>query len=481
MDTLCDYFNKRWLDFTGRTMAEELGNGWAEGVHPDDFQRCLDVYLSSFAAHQAFSMEYRLRRHDGQYRWLLDSCLPRLSPEGTFLGFIGSCIDITDQKTLQEQLYESQKLESMGRLAGGIAHDFNNLLTAILGYTELALMSLPEQTEVCAFLTNVSTAAERAAELTRQLLMYARREMVEFTNVDINKVIVDMDPLLRRTIGEQYELVTVLVDGPCSVSANVSQMSQVLTNLVVNARDAMPMGGRILIETSWITLDAEYAEHHIGVVPGEYVMYSVSDTGTGMTVEIRNHIFEPFYTTKEVGKGTGLGLATCYGIIKQSKGNIWVYSEPAKGTTFKVYLPRVRDAVHSEPVKLPDNLPEGTETILLVDDEPMVRDIAVGTLRRQGYRVLEAGNGAEALHMQSEWPGEIDLLVTDVVMPLMGGKELAQRLQELHPTLMVMYISGYTQNIVLQQGVLNPGVILLTKPFTAASLLQKVREALSAL
>ena len=221
-------------------------------------------------------------------------------------------------------------------------------------------------------------------------------------------------------------------------------------------------------------------DSHIGVAPGDYVLYSVSDTGTGMSAEVRNRIFEPFYTTKEVGKGTGLGLATCYGIVKQSNGNIWVYSEPGQGTTFKVYLPHIREEIPHRAAKLPDDLPEGTETVLLVDDEPMVRDIAARTLRAQGYRVLEASNGAEALHLQSEWKGEIDLLLTDVVMPLMGGKELAQRLQELHPNLKVLYMSGYTQNVVLQQGVLKPGILLLTKPFTASGLFQKVREALAA-
>ncbi len=477
-DSLCDYFNQPWLKFTGRPIDKEVGDGWLEGVHPDDLSHCVEIYRSSFETRQPFLKEYRLRRFDGQYRWLMDTGTPRFSPDRTFLGFIGSCIDITDQKILQEQLFESQKMDSMGRLAGGIAHDFNNLLTAILGSTELTLTMLPEKSDVRPFLNNVSAAAERAAELTKQLLMYARRQMVEFGIVDMNSTILNMVSLLSRTIGEQYELVLSLMNDSCCVHANASQMEQVLTNLVVNARDSMPEGGRILIETSCIFLDADYAEKHIGVVPGEYVIYSVSDSGSGMTKEIRERIFEPFYTTKEIGKGTGLGLATCYGIIKQSKGNIWVYSELGEGTIFKVYLPRVHDKARVETVLIQDNLPEGTETILLVDDEPMVRDIAARTLRTYGYRVLEASNGAEALHLQSEYPGVIDLLVTDVVMPLMGGKELAQRLQMLNPNLKVMYMSGYTQNVVLNQGILKEGIVMLIKPFNSSSLLRMVRDVL---
>jgi PAS domain S-box-containing protein len=386
--------------------------------------------------------------------------------------------DITLQHQLREQLIESQKLESLGRLAGGVAHDFNNLLTAILGYTELCLDSLPDAAEERPFMNNVRAAAERAATLTQQLLMYARRQMVEFHIVDINDIILNIYPLLRRTVGEHYELVIALEDGGCHVSANSSQMEQVLTNLVVNARDAMPNGGRILIETSCVILDAEYAERHIGVAPGEYVMYSVSDNGIGMTREVRNRIFEPFFTTKEVGRGTGLGLATCYGIVKQSKGNIWVYSEPGSGTTFKVYLPRVHEKVQESPVQPVDISLPGSETVLVVDDEPMVRDIVARTLRARGYRVLEASSGAEALHLQRESMVQIDLLITDVVMPLMGGKELAQHLQAVCPAMKVLYMSGYTQNVILQYGVLKPDFVLIIKPFTARSLFEKVREAL---
>jgi two-component system, cell cycle sensor histidine kinase and response regulator CckA len=476
----CDYFNKPWLDFTRRPMIQEIGMGWTDRLHPDDASSCLDVYQTCMAARQFFRTEFRLLRWDGEYRWLLNTGAPRFSHEGTFMGYIGCCVDITEQKRLQAQLYEAQKLESLGQLAGGVAHDFNNLLTAILGYTELSLLSLPEETEVHPLLTNVQTAANRAAELTKQLLMYARRQMVEFVVIDLNTVILDMTSRLQRILGEQHELVLALSPNPCFVNANVSQMEQVLNNLVINARDAMPHGGRIVIETTSLALDALYVEHHLDVIPGDYVMFAVSDTGVGMTKEVQARIFEPFFTTKGVGRGTGLGLATSYGIIKQSKGSIWVYSEVGRGSTFKVYLPRVLNPQLRETSHKPESLPEGTKTILLVDDEPMVRDIAARTLEAQGYRVLEAGNGAEALHRDSEWQGHIDLLVTDLVMPLMDGKELAQRLLERHPDLHVLYISGYTQNAVQQQGILMPGVNLLTKPFTVAGLLRKVRETLTA-
>jgi len=476
----CTYLNKLWLEFTGRTLEEGLAFGWSEDIHPDDRKTKMEEALRLFMARQPIRSEFRLRRHDGQYRYVLDNGVPVFTEDGNLLGYIGSCVDVTEQKAMQERLFESQKLESLGRLAGGVAHDFNNLLTAITGYTELAQMEVSSESEVAKFLTNVQTAAQRAAALTSQLLMYARRQMVEFAPLNLNKVILGMDPLLRRTIGEPYELVLALDERLWNVSANAAQMEQVLMNLVVNARDAMPNGGRILVETANVTLDADYAEFHPGVTPGEFAMFAVSDNGPGITKEMQARIFEPFFTTKEMGKGTGLGLATCYGIVKQSSGNIWIYSELGQGTSFKVYLPRFLATPIIEEVLAPEHLPSGTETILLVDDEPMVRDIAARVLRSQGYRVLEASNAAEALHVQDKWEGAIDLLLTDVVMPLMGGKELSQRLQQLCPGIKVLYMSGYTHNVILHQGILKPDVALITKPFTSSGLVKRVREVLNA-
>lgn len=476
----CTYLNNPWLQFTGRTREEGLAFGWSEAIHPDDKETKMQEALRCFAAQQPIRSEFRLRRFDGQYRYVLDVGVPRLSEEGLFLGYVGSCIDITEQKLAQERLFESQKLESLGRLAGGVAHDFNNLLTAITGYTELAQMQVSSESEVARFLIYVRSAAERAAALTQQLLMYARRQMVEFTNVNLNQVILGMDPLLRRTIGESYELVTMLEERLWGVKSNASQVEQVLMNLIVNARDAMPTGGRIVVETANIVLDYDYADAHPGVSPGEYAMLAVSDNGPGMTKETQARVFEPFFTTKAMGKGTGLGLATCYGIIKQNSGTISVYSEPGQGTTFRLYLPRLQEAAIIEESVPQADLPSGTETVLLVDDEQMVRDIAARVLRSHGYRVLEASNGAEALHVHSEWGDAIDLLLTDVVMPLMGGKELAQRLQQLRPEIKVLYMSGYTQNVILQQGALRPDVTLITKPFTSSDLVKAVREVLTA-
>lgn len=476
----CIFVNRCWLEFTGRPASEALGNGWEEDIHPDDRQKVAASFHQDVAAQRSIRMEYRRRHHDGQYRYVLDVGVPRLSEDGDLVGYIGSCMDITEMKRMQEQLFESQKLESLGRLAGGVAHDFNNLLTAIMGYTELAQLEISSDSEVAKFLANVQSAAARASTLTKQLLMYARRQMVEFTPVNLNQVILGMDPLLRRTIGESYELVVSLEERLWNVRTNAAQMEQVLMNLVVNARDAMPDSGRIIVETANIVLDEDYAKLHPDVTPGEYAMFTVSDNGPGIARETQERIFEPFFTTKELGKGTGLGLATCYGIVKQSCGNIGVYSELGHGTIFKVYLPRLQAAPIIEKAIPQKHLPSGTETVLLVDDEPMVRDIAAKVLRSHGYQVLEASNGVDALHIQSEWKGAIDLLVTDVVMPLMGGNELAQRLQQSRPDLKVLYMSGYTHNVILKQGVLKPDVALLTKPFISSDLLKKVHEALHA-
>lgn len=434
------FFNRFWKEFTGYSYEEAQPFGWQEMIHPDDLAVVMEGFVQAVEARQPYQAEFRVRRHDGQYRWVLDSCQPRFALDGRFLGYIGSGLDITDRKMMLSQIEEASKLESLGRLAGGIAHDFNNMLTAITGYTDLAQMEVALGSDIALYLGNVQTSAERAAALTRQLLMYARRQMVEFRSVNLNEVILMMEPLLRRMAGEAYELVILLSETVWSVLTNASQMEQVLLNLIINARDAMPNGGRILVETENVTLDAEYAAEHVGVTPGEYVRFTVSDSGAGMSPNVKERIFEPFFTTKEMGKGTGLGLATCYGIVKQSRGNIWVYSEPGLGTTFKIYLPRLMETPITEEHAPEEERLQGTETVLLVDDEPLVRDIAARILRAQGYRVLEASNGPDALHVQREWPEPIDLLVTDVVMPLMSGKELAQRLLEARPDIKVLYV-----------------------------------------
>ncbi len=473
------FVNRYWEEFTGTAVEEAYEGAFGEYLHPEDREASARFFAGVSKTRDPFQMEYRRRHQSGQYHWMQAYAVPRYGPEGTFVGFLGFSLDINEQKVLQEQLFESQKMESLGRLAGGVAHDFNNLLTAILGYTEIALGTLPSDSAVRDLLENVGSAGQRATDLTKQLLMYARRQMVEFRSVDIGKTLLGLIPILRQTIGEQYEVVMHESGESGYAFTNAGQVEQIVMNLVINARDAMPQGGRILLETECVTLDEDYAGTHLSVAPGDYVMFSVSDTGVGMPPETVRRIFEPFFTTKEVGKGTGLGLATVYGIVRQSKGNIWVYSEPGRGTTFRVYLPRIPQ-VPQTPGRAPAPAAvQGKETVLLVDDEPMIRDLASRILNEQGYRVLQARNGADALQIQSESKDEIHLLITDVVMPLMGGHELAERMGRLRPNLKTLYLSGYTSNVIVQEGILKEGVQLLVKPFNASELLQKVREALN--
>jgi PAS domain S-box-containing protein len=376
----------------------------------------------------------------------------------------------------QRQLFQAQKMESIGRLAGGIAHDFNNLLTAILGFTELAEESLRPDDEVQEYLHSIQKAAERAAMLTSQLLAFARKQIVEPKIVNLNILIRDIDKMLRRLIGEHIELTLVLQPDLGHSRIDPGQFGQVLINLVVNARDAMPGGGRITIQTANVTWK-ESEERRPGAA-GDYVLLTVSDTGTGIDPEMQTHLFEPFFTTKEQGKGTGLGLATCYGIVQQSRGHIQVDSMPGQGTTLSIYLPREAEATLPAPQEAASALPPATGTILLVEDEPMVRAIGAQILRRQGYTVFEAENGSEALRWIDDYGGEIDLLVTDMVMPKMGGRELADRLHVTRPHLKVLYTSGYTNDAIIHQGILDPGLAFLQKPFLPVALAQKVREVL---
>jgi len=385
-----------------------------------------------------------------------------------------------EKVVLQEQLRQSQKMEAVGQLAGGIAHDFNNLLTIIKGYSQLSLLDLKENDPLWGNIQEIQKATHRATDLTRQLLAFSRRQILDLKVLDLNTLLKDLDKMLRRIIGEDIELTNLLTENLGRVKIDPGQFEQMILNLAVNARDAMPSGGKLTIETANVELDEEYARTHISVTPGPYVRLSVSDTGVGIPMEVKEKVFEPFFTTKEKGKGTGLGLSTVYGIVKQSGGNIWVYSEPGYGTTFKIYLPRVEedlDTLHGRDET--DSLPRGSETVLLVEDEPSVRDLAHRLLNQQGYKVLEAANGKEALRVVLEHIGEkIHLLLTDVVMPRMGGKELADQLKILRPDIKVLYASGYTDNAIVHHGVLERGTNFLQKPFSPKALSQKVREVL---
>ena len=379
----------------------------------------------------------------------------------------------------EEQLRQSQKVEAIGRLAGGIAHDFNNLLTIINGYTELLLARLPPQDRTSRDINEIRKAGMRAASLTRQLLAFSRKQILEPKVLDMNAIVVELEKMLRRLIGEDVRLTIVQAPGLRRIKADPGQIEQVIMILVVNARDAMPQGGNLTLETANVDLDEAYAGRHVGVRSGAYILLAVSDTGSGIDKESMSHIFEPFYTTKGPGKGTGLGLSTVYGIVKQSGGNVWAYSEPGRGTTFKIYLPQAEGTVDRQSRDgQRAGIARGSETLLLVEDQKELRELVREMLEMNGYTVVAAGDGLEALEICQRHEGRIDLMLSDVVMPQMGGRELAQRLATLRPEMKVLYMSGYTSNAIVHHGILDPGTMLLQKPFTPDGLARKVREVL---
>jgi len=387
--------------------------------------------------------------------------------------------DVSERWRLERELLQAQKMEAVGRLAGGVAHDFNNLLTVIGGYVDLLRENLGLDDPMRRDLMEIRSATDRAAALTRQLLAFSRRQVLQPVVLDLNDVITDLQKMLGRVIGEDVHLLTKLDPSVGRVRADAGQIEQVIMNLVINARDAMPDGGKLTIETTNVELDEDYSQQHIAAEPGPYVMLSVSDDGSGMDEETRAQIFEPFFTTKERGKGTGLGLSTVYGIIKQTGGFIWVYSEPGQGTTFKIYLPRIGESdSRVEPRRAQKEALVGTETILLVEDEQSLRALTGRILGQCGYSVLTATDAPEALVLSERHEGPIHLMVTDVVMPQMSGTELAERLAPLRPEMKVLYVSGYTQNGIVHHGVLNPDAFFLQKPFDRKSLTRKIREVL---
>ena len=401
---------------------------------------------------------------------------------------IGIGIDISGRKKLEAQFIEAQKMEVIGQLASGVAHDFNNILGVIIGYNDMIMSELGPDSPLRQCSEEIRHATERAAGLTRQLLIFSRKQTVQPVVLDLNDVMKDLNKMLRRLIDEHIEMTMVPGKQIGRVKADFGYVGQVLMNLVVNARDAMPNGGKLTIATNNVTLDENYSP--TGVIPGlpaeasakagDYVMLSVSDTGTGMTEEVKAHMFETFFTTKPLGKGTGLGLATCQTIVQQSGGHIDVDSEVGKGTTFKIYFPRVEQPLDVAARPIPTGpLPHGTETLLIVEDDPSVRHLAAGVLEAQGYTVLRANNGQDALHVAREHKGSpIRLVVTDVIMPLMGGKVMAEWLKTTYPGLKILFTSGYTDDAIVQHGVLEPGVVFLPKPYTLAVLARKVREML---
>ena len=392
---------------------------------------------------------------------------------------IGVARDLTDRKQLEEQLRQAQKMQAVGQLAGGIAHDFNNLLQVVTGYCELLLANLSPDDLFRRQVGEIKKAGDRAASLTRQLLAFSRRQVLQPEVLDLNEVVLNMEQALRRLLGERIDLVTILRPGLEYVKADPVQLEQVVLNLTVNARDAMPGGGRLTIETEDVALDEAYASEHPSVQPGPYVMLSVVDTGIGMDAEALSHLFEPFFTTKEQGRGTGLGLATVYGIVTQSGGHIAVDSEPGRGSTFRLYLPRFVEEVQvAPPGGAIAGLPGGSETILLVEDEDAVRDLVCRMLQLFGYNVVEASHGEDALRVSERFEGPIHLMVTDVMMPQMTGGELAERMKPVRSDMRVLYVSGYTDDEIVRQGVLEADMAFLQKPFAPDALARKVREVL---
>lgn len=462
--------------------------GFLELVHPEDREKVQHAYDSSVReGRDGYEIEHRIVRADtGAVRFVQEKCKHFKDARGRVVRSVGFLQDITEQKLaeqerlkLQEQLQQSQRLESVGQLAGGIAHDFNNILSIILGYGSTILSQLPAESPLRADVEEIVTAGERAAALTRQLLAFSRKQPSQPTPLDLNDVIRDLEKMLRRLIGENIALELRLEEDLGAIVADPSHLEQVVLNLVVNACDAMPEGGQLLIETANVRLDESYAATHPEVKPGDYVLLTVTDTGHGMSPEVKEHIFEPFFTTKERGAGTGLGLSTVYGIVKQAGGHIAVYSEAGQGATFKVYLPRIEASPESATRETAAaDLSGKGEHILVVEDDESLRRLTVALLAKLGYRVTVAADGAEALRLVELERLEPDLVLTDVIMPLMSGTELVEQLRRTRPHQKALYMSGYTESAIALNGDLPSGTLFINKPFTLDGLAARVREAL---
>ncbi|MEP6474529.1 MAG: PAS domain S-box protein [Gemmatimonadota bacterium] len=477
------YVNPAYAEVFGhsREHAYATPHAWTEDIHPDDRELVLDDAGSPSRLAQFRQVVYRILRPDHSVRWIRARVTPINDEAGKILRIVGIAEDISDLRQAETQFLHSQKMEAVGRLAGGVAHDFNNVLTAILGYTEILLDSCAGNAEQVTDLTEIRTAGMRAAGLTRQLLAFSRQQVLQPMILDISQVARNLDKMLHPLLGDDVSLHLKLANSPGNIRADAGQLEQVIVNLAVNARDAMPGGGQLTIETAGLHLTEGHASGHPPMMPGHYVMLAVSDTGVGMDPLIQARIFEPFFTTKELGKGTGLGLSTVYGIVKQSGGFIWVYSEPGLGTTFKLYFPVVDSEAEPmlPPAEMPDRL-HGTETILLAEDDVQLRRLIGVILGKLGYDVIESDNAESAERLAHQRGGAIDLLLTDVVMPGINGRELARRLIETRPAMRTLFMSGYSDAAIVNHGILEPGLNYLQKPFTASILGLRVRQVLDA-
>ncbi len=474
------YVNPAFERITGYGRAEAMGQNpriLKSGRQDLAFYQNL---WSTLCAGQVWSGHFINKKKDGALYTEEATISPVKDENGAIINYVAVKRDVTHERELEEQFRQAQKMQAIGQLTAGIAHDFNNLLTAINGFAELAQYGLAIDHPLQDSLSRILQAGQHAAKLISQLMVFSRKQVLEPQVLNLNTVVGEMDKMLQRIIGEHITLKTTLASDLGLVKVDPAHLEQVIVNLAVNARDAMPQGGYLTIETANVTLDEDYAAHHLEVVPGEYVLLTVSDNGVGMSEEIKAHIFEPFFTTKETGKGTGLGLAIVFGIVKQSSGHIWVYSEPGQGSAFKIYLPRVQKSAASIIQSEAQNLPTAHETVLLVEDDPGVREIAAVTLRRQGYTVLAASDSSVAIRLAQQYHESIDLLLTDVVLPGGNGKTLADELAQSRPNLKCLFMSGYTDEAIVQHGILAPGIAFLQKPFTVQGLVRKVREVLGA-
>jgi two-component system, cell cycle sensor histidine kinase and response regulator CckA len=479
------YVSPRWCEITGMSEADAAGQGWASGLHPDDRIPVRIGWENSATAAKPYTNEFRFVRPDGRLVWVLCQASPVMAGDHV-AEWIGTITDITELKQaeaerekLQAQLTQAQKMESVGRLAGGVAHDFNNMLGIILGYGGIVMEKLHPGDPLRDDVKKIVEAGKRSAALTRQLLAFSRKQPLQPEVVNLNDLLHHFEKMLQRLIGEDIDLQMALADDLAFVLIDPGQFDQTIMNLAVNARDAMPTGGKLTIETANVDMDELCAKIHTGVLPGKYVMISMTDSGCGMDETVLAQIFEPFFTTKERGKGTGLGLATVYGIVKQSGGNIWAYSEPGQGTTIKIYLPQTLAKPLVEEISLDEEKEISTgRRVLVVEDEEALRGLLRTILSRLGFQVFVAANGGEALLLMEEQGVKPDLLITDVVMPGMSGAVLVERLRRSQPDLKVLFMSGYTDNAIVHHGVLDPGTPFIQKPFSLKDIAEKIRQVL---